>query len=226
MTVPQTPTLAEACVCSFASRLLKGIRGPIVRLPPILLPKLKKNPAQTQSRNPSTTAIAAGPAEASPGRRPWIQKRRRVATPHTRSPRKITPTNMQTTVPRTKITATERNPTGVGNADTGSLGTAPGTRIKSRTTTRAINSGAATNPRIATVTGRGKGCPGDGMRPGTGTGRFTSASDFCPFVSLVFLFLSKSCIPPPSNSILGVYIAIICDLSCIFCTAVAWIATA
>ena len=186
MTAPQTPTLAETCVCSFASRVLKGIRGPIAWLPPVLPPKLKKNPAQTLSRNPSTTAIAAGPAEASPGRRPWIQKRRRVATPHTRSPRKIIPTNTRTTVPRTEITATERNPTGAGSADTGSPGTARGTRIESRTTTRATNSGAATNPRIATVTGRGKGCPGDGTRLGTGTGRFTSASDFRPFVSLVF----------------------------------------
>ena len=94
--------------------------------------------------------------------------------------------------PRTVTTTTERSPTGAVSTDTGSLGTAPGTRTESRTTTSPTNSGAATNPRIATVTRTGKGCPGDATRPRTGTGMFTSANDFPALLCCCFF---KSCIP-------------------------------
>lgn len=51
---------------------------------------------------------------------------------------------------------------------------------------------------------------------------FTSANDLCPFV----FFFFKSCISAPSDEIFGVYIEIICDLSCVFCIAVAQVAIA
>lgn len=216
----------------FPTRVPKGIRGLSAPLPPALPPSLKKNPARSPSRNPSTvpppppsiTATAVGRAEASPGRRHLTQKPRRVETLPMWSRRKITPTNTWTTMPPTVTITTERSPTGAVSTDTGSLGTVPGTWIESRTTTSATNNGAGTNPRIAIVTRTEKASPKNGTRLGSGTGMFTSASDLGPFTFL-FFFL-KSCIPPPSDSIFGVYIAVICDLSCILCIAVARIAIA
>ena len=220
-------------ICSSVSRVLKGIRGRIVGLRAALLPKLKKNSVRNRSRKPSivpppsTTTIAVAPAEASPGRRPWTRRRRRVATPPTWSPRKSTRTNTRTTTPPTVTTTTERSPTGAVSTDTGRLGTAPGTRTESRTTTSATNSGAATNPRIATVTRMGKGRPGDATRLRTGTGMLTSANDSPALLCCCFFF--KSCIPtthPHRSWGEGGSTLQSCDLSCIFCTAVAWRATA
>lgn len=178
----------------FAARVLKVIRGPSALLPPGLLPKLKKNPAWSQSRNPSTgpqpstTTIAAVRVEASPGKRRLTQKPRRVETLPMWSRRKITRTTTQTIMPPTVTITTEMSPTEAVSIDTGSLGTVPGTWSESRTTTNATNNETVINLRIATVTRREKDYPKNGMRLGRGTGMFTSANDFGPFVFFSFFF--------------------------------------
>lgn len=173
------------------------IRGLSALLLSGLLPTLKKNPAWSQSRNPSTgpqastTTIAAVRVEASPGKRRLTQKPRRVETLPTWSRRKITTT--QTTMPPTVTITTETSPTGAVSTDTGRLGTVPGTWSASRTTTNATNNATVINLRIATVTRREKDYPKNGMRLGRGTGMFTSANDFGPFVcffSFFFFFSS------------------------------------
>lgn len=87
--------------------------------------------------------------------------------------------------------------------------------------TSATGSGAATNPRITTVTRMGKGVPQTERGCGLEQGAYIRQWLFCPFVLFFFLSLVY---PPPAQIHLGgkgVYIAIICGLSCIFCTAAA-----
>lgn len=59
-------------------------------------------------------------------------------------------------MPPTANITTETRLTAAMATDTGSLATALGTRVESRTTTSATNNGAGINLRIATVTRKGK----------------------------------------------------------------------
>lgn len=149
-------------MCPF-SRVLKVIRG-LIALLPGLLPKLKKNLVWNQSRNPSivlppqphTKTTAVGRVAASLGKRHLTLKPRRAETLPMWSQRKIMHTNTWTTMPHTANITTETRPTAAMATDTGSLVTALGTRVESRTTTSATSNGAGINLRIATVTRKGK----------------------------------------------------------------------
>lgn len=149
-------------MCPF-SRVLKVIRG-LIALLPGLPPKLKKNHVWNQSRNPSivlppqphTKTTAVGQVAVSLGKRRLTLKPRRAETLPMWSQRKIICTNTWTTMPPTANITTETRLTAAMATDTGSLATALGTRVESRTTTSATNNGAGINLRIATVTRKGK----------------------------------------------------------------------
>lgn len=170
-------------MCPF-SRVLKVIRG-LIALLPGLLHKLKKNLAWNQSGNPSivlppqlhTKTTAVGQVAAFLGKRRLTLKPRRAETLPMWSQRKIIHMNTWTTMPHTANITTETRPTAAMATDTGSLATALGTRVESRTTTNATSKGAGINLRIVTVTRKGKWYPREGVRLASGIGTPTSAND-------------------------------------------------
>lgn len=147
---------------SLCFRVLKVIKG-LIALLPGLLPKLKKNLVWNPSKNPNTVppqphtkTTAAEQVEASLGKRRLTLKPKRAETPPTWSQRKIIHMNMWTGMSHTASITTERRPTAAMATDTGSLATALGTWVETRTTMSASNNEAGINLRIVTVTRRGK----------------------------------------------------------------------
>lgn len=217
------------CICSSVSRVLKGIRGWIAGPGPLCFPSWKKNLARNRSRKPSivpppsTTTIAVAPAEASPGKRPWLGDAGESCDSATWSPRKSTRTNT--------LTSTLHRDHNHRETHGGGEHRHRETRHRSRDPDReqdhsATGSGAATNQGSLLWQGWGRA-----------SRRRTQAVDwnrdvyirqwlFCPFV-LFFFF--KSCIPTTSpnpswgkgGSTLQSYVVCL-----VLCTAVAWIATA
>lgn len=155
------PQLMPSCV-SLCHRVLKVIRG-LIALLPGLLPKLKKNLVWNQSKNPNTVlpqphtkTTAVGQVEASLGKKRLTLKPKRAETLPTWSQRKIIHMNMWTAMFHTVNITTERRATAAMATGTGSLATALGTWVETRTTMSAANNEAGINLRIATVTRKGK----------------------------------------------------------------------
>lgn len=170
----QTDTLTRCCSqdtlvpqlmpsrVSLCHRVLKVIRG-LIALLPGLLPKLKKNLVWNRSKNPNsvlpqphTKTTAVGQVEASPGKRRLTLRPRRAETLPTWSQRKIIHMNMWTAMFHTVNITTERRATAAMATGTGSLATALGTWVETKTTMSAANNEAGINLRIATVTRKGK----------------------------------------------------------------------